>query len=344
MTLAELDIEKAPKAFTWNTVFKGGAIIDLEISYWIGAKGLTPADLGIKLSKDDLRALRLGFKTLLPYSAIKPFKDIENKARKILAQSSFEFCKMKRRFVPIGRIEKTVTTLRDLESEFEIVVKNLLVSYSEIRQSQAPIFEALVVELWKKIDRERSEYASFDEYRDAFMQRLNAAYPAPEDLKNRYSFRYMVYRIDTPERESIQEAARITAQEESNKVREFYAEVINSARSSVREGAERILEVINSGQQVKGQTLSSLKRVFATWKTMDFLGDENLLREIETTERNILNTYSADDLKTNDQALGAFRNALAGVVDKAALVKSRDFDNSASMFTALGVRKFNLED
>ena len=325
-------------------MFNGGAIIDLEISYWIVAKGLTPADLGIKLSKDDLRALRLGFKTLLPYSAIKPFKDIENKARKVLAQSSFEFCKMKRRFVPIGRIEKTVNTLQDLETSFNVAVNSLLTSYSEIRQSQAPIFEDLVVALWKKIDHERSEYASFLEYHNAFMTRLNAAYPAPEALKSRYSFRYMVYRIDTPEKESIQEAARITANEEANKVREFYAEVINSARSSVREGAERILEVINSGQQVKGQTLASLKRVFSTWKTMDFLGDENLLRQIEATERNILNTYSADDLKTNDQVLGTFRDALAGVVDSAALVKARDFDNPVNMFTALGVRKFNLED
>lgn len=344
MTTAELDIEKAPKAFTWNTVFKGGAIIDLEISYWIGAKGLTPADLGIKLSKDDLRALRLGFKTLLPYSAVKPFKDIENKARTALATSSFEFCGMKRRFVPIGRIEKTVATLRTLEAEFGQAVENLLISYSEIRRNQAPIFEALVVELWKKIDREQSEYDSFDAYRDAFMQRLNAAYPAPEALKARYSFRYMVYRIDTPEKESIQEAARITANEESNKVREFYAEVINSARSSVREGANRILEVINSGQPVKGQTLSSLKRVFSTWKTMDFLGDESLLREIEVVERGVLNNFTADDLKTNDQALGAFRSALANVVDKAALVKVHDFDNPTNMFTALGVRKFNLED
>ncbi len=344
MTTAELDIEKAPKAFTWNTVFKGGAIIDLEIAYWIGAKGLTPADLGIKLSKDDLRALRLGFKTLLPYSAVKPFKDIENKARKVLAQSSFEFCKMRRRFVPIGRIEKTVTTLRSLEAEFELAVENLLTSYTEIRLSQAPVFEDLVIALWKKIDHERSEYASFDEYRDAFMQRLNAAYPRPEALKARYSFRYMVYRIDTPEKESIQEAARITANEESAKVREFYAEVINSARSSVREGAERILEVINSGQPVKGQTLSSLKRIFSTWKTMDFLGDENLLREIEVIERGVLYNFTADDLRNNDGALTAFRDALSKVVDKAALVKTRDFANSASMFTALGVRRFNLED
>lgn len=336
MTTAETPtIEATPVQFRWSDVFQGGAIMDLECRYWTGAKGLVAEDLAMELSAGDKRTMALGFKRLIPTSAIAKFKSIENSAFRLISMYTRSFPGTSGRFVPVSVLPELTAKMDELKIKFVEATEEFLDKYSAMKEAVRPDFEELTKSIWAQVGTSGS-YTNYESYRVAFMARLEEAYPNVETLRSKFSFDSFTYTISAPD-------PSITGikQAEEQRVRRFLSAAANEARASVREAVEKMVNVVD-GNGIRATSVNALKGAFERFKQLDFLGDEELLGEIERMETDVLSKFDAETFRSDESALAALRGGIAGVAKAAVSVTDDGVQRMARNLTTMGKRKLNF--
>jgi hypothetical protein len=294
-------------------VFKDGVLVDVNVSYWSGAKVLNPEDLGLdKINVAE--SYKLGRKFLVPAKVLQRFRTIENRARHLVERNSFSFPIGNARFVPKNKFPKVLAELQKYQKIYEDQTNDLIVNYETYRQEMVPIYQQAAETAWMTQqpigvqefsieDREAERHRFIQE----FMARINSYYPDPRTLRARYSLDWDVYEVAMPAMR-LSDSVKIARREEANeelhqqmqkKIGTFVDDVVSSLRKETTEVCTRVIRNIKEGKVIRSNTLSSLKEFIDRFRELNFVGDLRIETELLNLRKEFLSVHTSDTLKDN---------------------------------------------
>lgn len=282
-----------------TNIFKDGTLCSIHVSYWSGAKILKPEDLGLK-ETDIATAYRLGRKYLIPEEVIQKFRTIEQRARRAVEKSSYEFPIGNSRFVTSKALPGVMEDLKKYQAEYNALVDDLVTNYDKYREEMVPVYVEAAYKAFET--QEPTQVATFsledkDEERKRFMtefmNRIALHYPMASALRSKYSLHWDVFTIAPATMEGSSDTT-------SKKVDDFVTDVIRTLRQETIDLCTKITSSIKEGKIVKGRTLNSLKDFITRFKEMDFVGDKKLEENLETLQNDFLSIYSDEEVKDGD--------------------------------------------
>jgi len=295
-------------------IFRDGKLIDVNVSFWSGAKMLTAEDLGLE-EKDIASAYKLGRKLLIPEEVVHGFRQVEGKARYTVDSNSFRFPIGNARFIPKKKVTKVLATLKACQDEYNSLVDRLIENYDKYRAEMLPVYQeaANIAFVQQKpagvqefsLEVEESDKAEFVK---AFIDRINSFYPTKESLRGRYSLNWAIFEIALPKMRKISDAQVIDSIEKEDiaiqeyrmqtqqRIQGFVDEVVKTLRQETLELCTRITSNIKEGKVIKGRTLNSLQDFVEKFKEFNFVGDSTVEDQLDTLKREFLDVHSNDDI------------------------------------------------
>jgi len=268
-----------------NSIFKDGALIDVHVCGWTGSIMLTPEDMGL----DDITtAFKLGRKMLIPEAIIANFKSVENRARHAADYpNGLQFPIGSARFLPKNNIQTVINALTECQSQYESLADNLLEHYDEYKAEMRPIYidaanKAYEQQLPTGVQEINFEDTNRQAFVDKFMARIEAAYPSPQSIRQRFSMDWTLYEIVEPMNE---EAAEEWRRQARSKIGGFIDDVVGQLRSETVNVCTRVANAIKEGQVVRANSIESLRNFIDKFKNLNFVGDtkiEDALENLKT--------------------------------------------------------------
>lgn len=315
-------------------IFKDGILIDINVSFWSGAKVLTAGDLGLK-DEEIVEAFNLGRKMLVPKDIIRRFRAIESKARHLVDQNSFKFPIGNARFIPKKKFPKILESLKEYQQEYNDAVGALVYNYETYRAEMIPVYEnAAEIAFMKQlpsthefnIDDLEEEKAKFV---SAFLKRINAHYPSADSLSGRFSLDWDVYEIALPrmrksEADSIAdtESKKQFADEEyklqaQKKIGNFLDEVVMAMRKETAELCNHIIQNIKSGKVVREQTIQSMHNFIEKFSELNFVGDQKIEEQLSALKTEFLNVHTTKKISDDSELTGELQRRLHEISEMA---------------------------
>jgi hypothetical protein len=301
---------------------------------------LTPEDMGLKLENVS-DAFKLGKKMLVPENVLREFRTVENKARHMVNENSFEFPIANARFVPKIKIERVIAELKLLQEAYDTLTFNLVNNYARYQTEMAPIFKEAAEIAYAaqapsgvqefSIESQEAEKAAFIE---RFMSRINNLYPNVNSLASKFSLSWDVYEI-APTTGIATEEYRIQARE---KIGHFIDDVVSTLRTQTMELCTKITSNIKSGKVIRGKTLSSLREYIDEFSEMNFVGDTLIEEQLNSLRSNFLNVHENNVIADNSnlqEELGRRLNTI---------VETIEATSDISTITGSYRRKISFED
>lgn len=309
----------------FDVIFKQGVLVDINIHKWLGKRKLTPEDMGIP--KESVPPhFTLGEKYLIPKDVLNNFHRIDERARALLKESSFEFPFGDARYIPKKGILEFDKDFNEIKKLYDNAVDDLVKNYHRYRLEMRSQFLDAAKRAYAtacKVDSsylyntdedgkrvgERKQEA---EYINEFIQRISECYPAQEQVKNKFSMSYISYHMQMPDliegdyedfsdeieqRRILQEGYRMRMEKEL----ESYAEDI------VKENRERIHKVIsglkNRFEEGGRYTITSHNKVLKAIKYFRRLNvsEDSTIEECLVNIENILKEHNPNDLIENQE-------------------------------------------
>lgn len=290
-------------------IFKDGILVDIDVSFWSGAKMLTAEDLGLN-EQDIAEAYKLGQKMLIPREVIKKFRAIESKARHLVEINSFKFPIGNARFIPKKNFSKIHAKLKKLQQEYDGEVEGLIINYDKYRSEMLPIYKKAAEQAY--MNQLPSEHSfsiedmetEKDHFVNNFLMRISTFYPPAETLRHRFSLTWDVYEIALPRMKKTSEEEiekqiiageeyRIQAQE---KIGKFLDDVVHTLRDETLDVCNRIIKNIKEGKIVKGQTIQSLKKFVEKFSELNFVEDRKVEEQLESLRKDFLESHSTVEI------------------------------------------------
>jgi len=289
-------------------VFEDGVLIDLDISIWTMETRMKPEDLG--LDPDAVvEVFRLGKKLLLPAEARNRFRRIESRARYRIEQVSFAFPISQARFVPKRALPELLEDLEELREEFNSEVDRFVEDYEALKEKIRPHYIEAAEHAWTN----SHSSLSLDEFVRKFLDRLDSLYPQPNEVRNRFDFSYHVFEVQmprehrSPEALSAEERARREAEKRmleqlqtqySQRINTFLETVVTTLRQRTAELCQHVAEKIRNGEAISERTLKSMREFVAKFRTLNFVGDQQIEAMLENLEKRFLSNpaslYNSD--------------------------------------------------
>jgi hypothetical protein len=286
-------------------IFRDGLLVDVDVSFWSGAKHLTAEDLGMK-EEDVAEAYKLGHKMLIPEDVVREFRRIEGRARAAVDDSSFPFPVGSAKFVPKRRFPKVLAKLKECQEDYNRLTADLIKNYDEYRSKMLPIYrdaaekaymsnqpETLVLGMDNNLLEEKESFVR------NFLARIEACYPPASTLSARYALSWTVYEIamprmqegdsdkiaaDASNREIAEETYRTQIKE---KMETFVNDVVKSLRSQTVEVCGRISKAITEGKVIRSRSIDSLKNFIEKFSDLNFIGDQQIETQIEELKKEL---------------------------------------------------------
>jgi len=341
-----------------GNIFLDGTLVDVDVSFWSGAKILQPEDLGLK-EEEVAEAFHLGRKLLIPAEIIREFRAIEARARRLVEINSFSFPIGNARFVPRKKFPKVLGQLKEFQEKYLVLVDSLITNYNTYRDQMLPMYEKAAESAWMRKNPDTKEFgidynpeADKAQFVQEFKARIASFYPEAESLRRKFALDWNVYEIAIPRlRQSTgdavveqvvgEERARVAEEEYRvqmrTKVDGFVNEVVTSLRTQTAELASRILANIKEGKVVKTQTLESLTNYIEQFKELNFVGDQTVEDQLDSLKRDVLDKYTSEDLKEGE-AVEVMKRKLGEIVEATSNV------NDLSNITGQYKRKISWRD
>jgi len=294
-------------------IFHDGILIDVNVSFWSGAKILTAEDLGLKTT-EVANAYKLGKKMLIPEAVIRKFRSIESKARRVVEDGSFRFPIGNARFIPKKKFSKVLDYLKGCQKEYQEQVQTLIQNYDRYQSEMIPVYrQAAEVAYLKQTpslelfsiegkEKERQEFVN------KFLSKLSRHYPPAESLRDRFSLTWDVYEIALPkmkkgDAEQIMDSEfkkdiAITEYRDQTqkKIGGFIDEVVMTLRSETSEICNRVIENIKDGKVVTGRTLQSIRKFIDRFQELNFVGDVRVEEELAKLKKEFLDVHSTEQI------------------------------------------------
>lgn len=295
-------------------VFTEGTLIQINVSRWSGLKYLDAEDLGLKREDIDAELFSLGRKRLMSKERMQRFKTLENRARKAVDSYSFSFPLGKASFVPAAALPKVIAEVDEAVVAFTSETEKLVADYEDIKAAMLTQYREALPKIYERLssgDEDSDAVEGYSEFTSRLLGKIEAAYPA--DIGARYSLSYSLYRVELPADARIEaiesdvaaevasERARLLAEkneEMRNRINEdvddFVVKVVGALRSEVAEVCGRVSDLIGRGTTLKEGSLDSLRELIEKFKTLNFMGDEEIDANIEGVTALLAGRSSAD--------------------------------------------------
>jgi hypothetical protein len=298
-------------------MLKDGAVFDLHIHYWRARRGLEAQDLG--LVKADIPDLyKLGYKMLVDPKEINKFTQFEQSIRRKFEWYSLPFfvgqtC----RFVPLKVMEDTVKILRKGQTDFDVLVSNLLRDYEGLRSQ------------------------TLDKYSD-IRSSLEPYYPTRNNLQRKFKFQWNAFQIsqisDTMNVDNVISEFNEFRDKLKVELNSFVESTIVGLREEVSKTCDSLIEKINSGDIVRSSSIEAVNTVIDRFNNLNFAKDSkveatlNQLRKaIKTGKGRHLDPKEDSDIRERirkaAEEVGKYSKDLSDIPTMADLV-SRSIDLS----------------
>jgi len=328
---------------TLKKVFEDGILVDVNVSYWSGAKALTPNDLGLD-PKQVTSAFKLGKKFLVDKNVIQSFRTIEGRARRVVELNSFQFPIGHARFVPAKAFPKVLTQLKEYQAEYNRLVDNLVENYDKYRQDMVPVYREAAEQAFLQSEETGVQEFNLDErearksrYITAFLERINGFYPAAESLRGRYRLDWDIYVTSMPDldqQDSDLLASGIVLRETliaeyqqkaKEKISSFVEDVVGSLRTQTVDLCSRVAESIKNGVAINSRTIKSLREFIDRFQTLNFVGDAGLEEQLNSFKKEFLDAHLTESITTEDELKTELGRRLHVLVEAASEIG--DIDN-----------------
>lgn len=286
-------------------IFNDGILIDITVSFWSGAKTLTPEDLGLK---EIPTVFHLGKKYLIDEAVLKSFRAIESRARHLVGSNSFKFPIGSARFIPKKKFGKVIEALKVLQTEYMALVESLIANYDTYRGEMTPKYIEAAKTAFAQSTEDNHGMTEI-EFINIFMDRISKFYPPAESLRDRYGLVWDVYEIALPKMVKADAEAIVEkqmAQDEyqvqmKQKMGSFIDSVVSTLRGQTLELCNRITQNITEGKVIKGKTLNSLREFIDKFSELNFVGDNKVEGQLEALKRDFLDVHTtktiSDDME-----------------------------------------------
>lgn len=277
-----------------DRLFQEGVLIDLHIGFWTARARNEKPDL--KIEADETlpeMIVGLGTKALIPKEMSATWVEIANRARYVIHRHSFEFPVGNSRFVPAKALPMVEQELTELQQQFEKAAGHLMSKFDTIKEE------------W--IARQPREHRA----------RLARLYPQQSEIRSLFYFTWSVYTVSLPKKIKMAVTSRqkVTAQEKAVaeaqhryqhelhvRCQQFITEAVNTLRAKTMELCDDVRAKIRAGDVVTDRTLNTLARFVDRFATMNFAGDTEVERHLQTLKQEVLTNRTSDDFK-DDEAL-----------------------------------------
>jgi hypothetical protein len=294
-------------------IFKDGVLVDVDVSFWSGAKVLTAEDLGLK-AENVADAYKLGRKLLIPKAIIKRFRAIEGRARRVVQENSFQFPIGNARFIPKRKFAKALESLKKYQADYNTLVDDLVANYESYRSQMIPIYQQAAEQAFATQEPSTQVFSIEDreqgktEFVNKFLARIQEYYPSADSLRQRFSLSWDVYEIAFPKMRKSSgenilaaEEQKMIAEEEyrlqaQQKISGFIDEVVGTLRQETSALCNRIITNIKEGKVIKGRTLNSIRDFIDKFSDLNFVGDQKIEEELATLKKDFLDTHSLEQI------------------------------------------------
>jgi len=327
-----------------QTLTREGVLISVSVRYWRAHKKLNAEDIGLEPDKVSARLISLGHKRLLPKEATAALALVESRAHSLVEANTFPFLNGLAHFVPNAKLGEVTGKLKALEAEFWSAKNQFVAQYGKLREA--------ALEEW----REMAYKLSDDPAR--VVAAIEAAFPPAQTLERKFGFDTQLFQIAVPERlgmdllnlgdqEQLIAARQQAAREAGAKIRQqaesFIADCVASLREQTANLCQEMLHSIRTGETgVHQKTLNRLIRFIDQFKDMNFVGDAEMERQLETVRRELLTRTAEEYRQGGSSARSTLESGLARLADTARELARQDATELVQRFGGLGRRKFQV--
>lgn len=326
-----------------DALTREGVLISASVRYPRFTRRLKPEDLGLAGEEVNDRLISLGHKKLLPREALAELGLVESRVHALVERASFAFLGGLARFLPNTKLAEVQAGLEALRQEFLAARDTFLGAY------QAHRVEALAE--WEATAAPQAA----DPVR--FMAALRGAFPAGEELAERFAFDVHLFQLRAPERISRQlvsfgeqqqlvaarneAAAAATAQIRAG-VESFVRDAVATLREQTATLCEDMLRAMAEGKSgVHQKTLNRLVHFIDEFKQLNFAGDADMEALLDNA-RTLLLSRTAEEYRDDTVARSRLQAGIRQLADTAMSLARADTTELVSRFGQLGVRKFQL--
>jgi hypothetical protein len=319
-----------------------GVIVELHVSRWRGTARASAEDLGLEISEDAKKRLALGRLRLLDEEDLQPLAQAEGRARHELLRFSTAF-PLGGHFVALQAIPTLDRKLRDVEADFTNEVELLLEIYEERRDRMMERWAAYAEEV----------FDGSPEANDAFLQRIEAAYPSRAELRKKFRLVWTMHHVALPEQldfalleaeeaeamQRLQERKRQVAREE---IEQFAGQQAVAVRQLLAEVAKHVLSAVRDKDKVTARQLDMLRRKLDLIPLLQISADQGLERRVEELKA-MLGDGASKDVAKELNSSEAGRGDLAGTLHAIGQEFAADADGirqSARDYLATYARSF----
>lgn len=261
-------------ALSWGDLFSSGSIVDLNIGRWSGKLQIKPEDFGIN-SISVNEAISLGHHRLVLSDAFDNFSEIIGKAKKAVTNHGLVFPFIRgARFIPDKNIAKLVAILEPLKKQFDEEVEVFVNSYTDkVALMRPTIWQALL-----DAGHNTGSQLAIDNA-TAALSRIEASYPQPAEIKNKFNMKWSIYALKSPTTDAIKS--------DTGEVKDILREMVTNTRTELIEKIGSVLAIISGGGTLKSSTISSAKEMLDRIDSVNIFGDDTLAEQTKIF-RNIL--------------------------------------------------------
>jgi hypothetical protein len=319
-----------------------GVLLSVSVRYWRGCKKLRAEDLGLNPGNVSDRLISLGHKRLLPKDATAQLALIEGRAHALIEGNTFPFLGLAH-FVPNSKLAEVTGKLKDVEREFWNAKEAFLKCYGPLRENGAREWQAMAKKLVSDPER--------------LVASIEAAFPPAGKMDRFFGFDTQLFQITAPERlgldtlalgdqEKLIEARQRAAQEAAQKIRNdaeaFVADCVATLREQTATLCQEMLQSISTAEcGVHQKTLNRLVKFIEQFKSMNFVNDEEMERQLEAVRKELL-TRTAEEYRDTGKARNQLVAGLSQLRDTAKRLAKQDAAEVVLRFGEMGRRKFHL--
>lgn len=320
----------------YMNIFKDGALVEVHVSFWSGAKSLRPEDLGLK-PEDVTDAYHLGRKMLIPADVVRKFRRIEGSARRLVANGSFRFPIGNAQFVPRKKFEKILKDLKVSQQEYMAMVEDLIEKYDSYRTEMLEVYQKAAEKAYMNQLPDSSTFGpDYDpekeraQYTDTFLSRIKSYYPPAQSLRARFSLEWDVFEVAVPrmkkttgegivEDDTKQSIAEQEYRKEiQTKISSFMDDVVGTLRQETIEMCSRVAQSVKEGKVIHGKTLNSLKEFVDRFSDLNFVGDTQIEEQLQALRKDYLEVYPPSQINKDEDIKAELGRRLKSLSDAAA--------------------------
>lgn len=300
----------------YDKVFEDGKLMSVHIGMWGMAANLVEED--IKLTSKLPNTHKLGKKMLIKVEVYNRFKTMDQKIRKALEKSSFDFPLARAHFVPKTKYLEVHAQLNSLREEYMSMVDEFVEKYEDYKKEAMDFYEEHKDTI--KVEDLEKHYPSASQIRSKFYcDIVSFEVKMPKEFSE-INLQDEIAReqINTVEREN---AARRYREEFSRqvdihteKLKSFMDEATAELRTRVAEHFTLALAKINKNEIVSDTSIRKMYEQINEFRAANFANDTAVEAQLNQLE-NLLN--GTKDFSKDKNAMGLLKQHLTNVVEEA---------------------------